>query len=195
MKTIKSASTFFVVVLSLCLCAFGQTNESAKARLARETSRRATWGLSTNGIRFGVRVAATGPSEADKFKAWTFLYDTTSSNIFGLWRLPHGYRFKKLVLNGPDGEEIEKTAIGNALCKLPVWDLSDGRVVVLESEVPYYFDEVLDLRDCFEIRKPGAYTLTVKARLYALEAYREYSELDVPEARVAFVIGESDVER
>jgi hypothetical protein len=177
-------------------CSFGQTNiESPDARYFRELYDTTTWGMATNGIQFGVRLSAIGPSTADKFKIDTFLNDTNSTDIYGLWELPPGYRFEKITLKTKAGEEIKKTSKGNALCKTPLWYLSDGRTVVLNPKFLEDFDELFDPRDCFKIKKAGSYILTVKARLYAMKSYNEFVKLDIPEASIEVVFTENDLEQ
>jgi len=63
----------------------GQTNESLELRYDRETYELAKWGAATNNIQFGLSIGSVGPHEADKLKVATYLYNQSSSMIFGLW--------------------------------------------------------------------------------------------------------------
>ena len=192
----RITEAFFIVVCSLAAhCSSGQTNENPNARAAHETYERTTWGTATNGVQFGIRICAIGPSDADKLKICSYLYDATSTNIYGLWRLPPGYRFE-MTLKTQDGEEIEKTRKGSALCRKPSSAIiSNGRVVVLDPKLPQEYDEVFDLRDCFNIVESGSYILRVKAKLYAMKAYNEFVRLEIPEATIQVVLDESDLEK
>lgn len=176
-----------VNVLQTCLV-LAQTNGSLTSEYDAEVYRLTKWGGVTNGIQFGVRICAVGPSANDNFKVFTALFNTTSSNIFGLWRLPTGYRFEEISLIARDGKAVPRTAMGDKLCKPPPSNLSSGKVVVLDSHSPFNFEELFDVRDCFEISEAGTYTLRVKARLYSMERYDVFSKLDLPEAQVSFEI-------
>jgi len=187
-------SVFVAAFVVLCADRVqAQTNESLIAKYARETYASTTWGRPTNGIQFGAKITAVGTLNNDTFKVFTALYNTTSSNIYGLWRLPSGYRFEDVSLKKKSGEAIPRTRAGNRLCKAPWWDLSDGRIIILESKFPEYFDELFDVRDCFKIQDAGAYTLTIKARLYLITGNRAFTKLDLPEAHVDFVLTNSDL--
>jgi hypothetical protein len=191
----KIARLLLIAICSLSVyCSFGQTNEDVFAKYFREEYNATTWGLATNGIQFGVQLSAIGPSAADKFKMFTYLNDTNSTSIYGLWKLPPGYRFEKMILKTKAGEEIKKTSKGNALCKSPFWNLSDGRTVVLNPKLLEDFDEPFDPRDCFKIKKAGSYILTVKARLYAMKSYNEFVKLDIPEVSIEVKLPAPDSE-
>ena len=149
----------------------------------------------TNHLQFGVRICPVGPKNADKFKVFTYLYDAGSTNIYGLWKLPPGYRLE-MTLTNRAGEEIDQTSIGHALCKTPTQGVSaQGRAAVLNPKTPADYDKEFDLRDCFQIKKPGTYILTVKARLYVLDAVADRVPLDVPPASIEVVLGENDLNR
>jgi len=174
-------------------CSAQTNNESPDARFFREIYNTTAWGTATNGIQFGVRLSAIGPTTSDKFKMFTFLNDTNLTTIYGLWKLPPGYRFEEITLKTKEGEEIKKTSKSNALCKSPHWHLSDGKTVVLNPKLLEDFDEPFDLRDCFNIKKAGTYILTVKARLYAMKSYNEFVKLDIPEVSLEVVLQDSDL--
>ena len=177
-------------------CSFGQTtNESPDARYFREIYNSTTWGAVTNGIQFGVRLSAIGPSSSEKFKIFTFLNDTNATTIYGLWKLPLGYRFEGILLKDLTGSEIKQTATGDALCKTPHWDLFDGKAVVLNPKLLEVFDAPFDIRNCFKISKAGIYFLTVKPRLYSMKSYNELVKLDIPEVCIKVTLSESDLEQ
>jgi hypothetical protein len=130
---------------------------------------------------------------ADKFKVFTRLYDAGSTNIYGVWKQPPGYRLE-MTLTNQAGEEIDKTSMGRALCKTPTRDVpAQGRVAVLDPKAPVNYDKEFDLRDCFKLKKPGTYILTVKARLYVLDAVEDRVPLDVPPVSIEVVLGENDL--
>ena len=193
----RIAQCLFILIYSISIhCSFGQTNnESPDARYFREIYKTTAWGAATNGIQFGVRLSAIGPSTSDKFKIFTFLNDTNPTDIDGLWKLPLGYRFEKISLTTKAGEKIKKTSKGDALCKSPLWYFPDGGTVVLNPKLLEDFDEPFDLRDCFNIKKAGTYTLTVKPRLYSMKSYNKFIKLDIPEVSVEVEFRESDLER
>jgi len=192
----KILSILLPIVISLRTCSvLAQTNSSLTSQYEAEIYRDTKWGGITNGIQFGIRICAIGPSAKDNFKVFSALFNTNSSNIFGLWRLPTGYRFDEISLTSRDGKVIHRTATGNRLCKPPPSNLSNGRVVVLDPRSPFNFDELFDVRDCFEIKEAGTYTLTVKARLYSIEKFHVFKKLDLPEARVDFEIKEPNLTR
>ena len=173
----------------------GQTNESLELRYDRETYELAKWGAATNNIQFGLSIGSVGPHEADKLKVATYLYNQSSSMIFGLWRLPSGYRLE-MKLTTQSGEEIMKTRQGNAICEEPFrYKIYAGRVVVLDPKSPSDYDAVFDLRGCFKIKNPGSYILIVKARLYVMNGERNYVKLDLPEARASVDIRDIDLKR
>lgn len=189
-----------IVVLAICSlyvqCGFGQANnESPEARDFRQIYNTIKWGTATNGIQFGIRLFAIDQSTDNKFKMLTFLNDTKATNIYGLWRLPSGYRFETITLKTKEGEVIKRTAKGNAFCKEPPWYLSDGKIVILSPKLLEEFDEPFDLRDCFKIKKAGTYILTVKARLYAMKSYNEFVRLDIPEVSIEVVLHEADLQQ
>jgi len=193
----RIAQCLFVLIYGISIhCCFGQTNnESPDARDFREAYNSTTWGIATNGIQFGVILSAIGPSTADKFKVFTFLNDTNATTIYGLWKLPPGYRFEEITLKTKGGEEIKKTSKGNALCKSPLFYLSDGKTVILNPKLLEDFDRPFDLRDCFKIKKFGTYILTVKPRLYAMKSYNEFVKLDIPEVSLEVVLQDSDLQQ
>jgi len=192
----KITSMLFAILIGLqTYFVHAQTNASLKDKYDSEMYQATNWGPVTNGIEFGVQITATGPSSAEKFKVFSALYNTTSTNIYGLWNLPEGYRFEKISLKTKDGKTVQRTIDGDEICKIPRSNLSVGRVLVLESKSVTHFDQLFDVRDCFKITQAGTYTLTVKARLYSMEKYRVYSKLDLPEARVDFEITEADLKK
>jgi hypothetical protein len=173
--------------------AFGQTKENLDEKIKRETFLNTVWGPATNNLQFGVRICAVGPKIADRFKVFTRLYDAGSTNIYGLWKLPPGYRLE-MTLTNQAGEAIDQTGIGRALCKTPTRDVpAQGRVAVLEPKAPMDYDKEFDLRDCFQLKKPGTYILTVKPRLYVLDAVNDRVPLEVPPVSIAVVLGENDL--
>jgi hypothetical protein len=190
---VKITRLVLIAIFGLSIyCSFGQTNnESPEARNFRETYNSTTWGAATNGIQFGIRPLGTGQSAT---KILALLNDTNTTTIYGLWKLPPGYRFEEITLKTKEGEEIQKTSKGNALCKSPLWYLSDGRTVVLNPKLLEDFDEPFDLRDCFKIKKAGTFILTVKARLYTMKSYNEFAKLDIPEVSIEVVLPEPDLE-
>ena len=171
----------------------GQTNESQIAIYNRVIHKQSSWGAATNNIQFGIMISSIGKEAADKFKVLTFLYNQGTNTIFGLWRLPSGYRLE-MTLKNKSGEEVAKTHKGKALSMTPFsWTLPEGHVVVLDPKSPSDYDAMFDLRSCFNIKKSGAYILTIKARLYAMSGFQKYVELDLPEAQVDVVLSDSDL--
>ena len=192
----SSARLFQVIIVSmLTFRVLGQTNnETPQAKYSHEKFKTATWGIATNGIQFGACVSAISPSTIAQLRIFTFLNNANSTTTYGLWKLPQGYRFETLTLKSKEGEEMERTRKGDALCKSPLLFLSDGETVVLDPGVPQDYDEQFSLRDCFKIKKAGVYILTVKARLYSMKSYNTFLKLDIPETRLEFVLHASELE-
>jgi hypothetical protein len=190
----------FILVASVCsglACSgFCQTNENLVEKIKNETFKNTAWGQASNNIQFGIELGAVGPKNADTLKVFTHLFNVGSTNIYGLWKLPAGYRLE-MTLKTKAGEEINKTSTGNALCQTLTRDTPyDGKVVVLYSKSPEDYDELFDLRDSFQIKEPGTYILTIKARLYALNLLDELGAkvpLDVPPATIEFSLGGADL--
>lgn len=198
----NTARIFLVAALWLSVCnSSGQTNSildpdtNKVSQYYQEVYQTATWGSPTNDIQFGVHISSIGPSSADKFQVFTFLNNTGSSNLYGLWKPSHGSRLD-ISLKGKDGKEVTRTKAGNALCKTSTKNLNrSGSIVILHPYKPTRFDDHFDLQNCFKLAKPGSYDLTVKARLYSLKASPDYVPFDLPEVRIEVVLSDADLER
>src|SRR5207245_9688109 len=108
-----------------------------------------TLGTSPNGIRFGARISSIGSASSHKFKVFTSLYNTRSTNRYGLLAPPHGSRLD-IALKDKSGKEVPRTRAGSALCR-PVTDhlWSRENIVLLTPEAGWNLDAHFDLRSCF----------------------------------------------
>jgi hypothetical protein len=171
----------------------GLTNEVSP--FGRAVYKAATWGAQTNGIEFGARISSVGPHPSDQLKVFTYLGNTRSTNRYGLLIPPHGCRLD-LSLRDKNGNEVPRTRTGNALCKaVPSGLRYKGYPCSLVPGAPTRFDDPFDVRDCFKVKEPGTYLLTLKPRLYALKKpYPDYERVDLPATQVNIILREADLE-
>ncbi len=181
-----------VVNYSTAACAGLSTNDILKHY--NDVRSATTWGASTNGIEFGIRVSATGVTKDSQFKTFSYIYNTTSSNLCGLWKPPHGSRLD-IRLQEKTGKVVARTKAGNTLCHQPVLISDSGRVIILPAKIPVSFDENFDVRSCFKLEKSGDYVLFVKAHLYVLSTNSSLTAIDLPEASVTITFTDSDLQR
>lgn len=171
------------------------TNQDIASIYNREKLKATIFGPAKNNVQFGVEICSVGPASTDKFKVDTILYNASQTNVYGLWKLPHGYRLA-MTLKTIEGEEIKKTSEGNSCCKKPgYFSIPYGTVTVLHPQVPESYDDLFDLRKSFNIKKPGNYILTIKPNLYALTGYQEYTNFDLPGASVEVNLAEFDIKQ
>jgi len=169
------------------------TNQNLASIYNQASFKATVWGSATNNVQFGIEICSIGPNMADKFKVDTHLYNTSQTNIYGLWKLQSGFRLA-MTLRTTDGKEIEKTIKGKSYCKTPdFYTIQYGTVTVLRPQVPEPYDDLIDLRDCFKIRNPGHYVLTIKPNLFALAGYQHYVKFDLPEACVEVNLTQFDL--
>ena len=182
--TIPSCS---LVCVGIC-----QTDIKPRSSYSQRTYESAAWETLSNGIQFGARIASVGRTSADRFKIFTFLYNPGTSNVVGLWKLEEGYRID-MKLEGKDGKLIDVTSAGERFCRYPDGRvIMKGRVVVLPPKEPFNYDESFDLRDCFNLKKPGEYVFSIKPRLYVLRGYPKIEPIEAPYLRIPVYLRDSD---
>jgi hypothetical protein len=197
---------YIVLILAAASCGPGhcdqeqtqvkQFGEAEVKRLEDLAYKATTWAIATNGIQFGVRLAEVGPLPKDHCKVATFLYNASQKDRAGLLQPPHGSCFSVLVLRDASGKEVPRRRTGDRLCKAPPEQLVGvGRRRVLPSETPLSYEPLFDLRECFKLASPGAYTLEIRCRLYAFAEYPKYDSIDPPAVRLNVKITDVDLER
>jgi hypothetical protein len=191
----KAIISFAILFYSFLQQGFGQTtNQNPVEKFDALLSKNAIWGASTNGIQFGILLSANGTSAGARLQVFSFLFSTNPTSIYGLWKLPPGFRFEQISLKSKSGEAIEKTALNLALCKTPLFGPTKGTVVVLAPAIPNEYDEVFNVCDCFKIKAPGVYDLMVKVRLYKMTSYNNFVSFDLPEAHAQVILTKSDLD-
>ena len=163
----------------------------------RETRDACRWGASTNDIVLGVGIWGKHP-----LTVHTFLMATNSRGHAGPAPAPHGYRLN-LLLKDANQHAVKRTDTGDALCE-PVGILMRRRmrieamngIYALGSNSPKEYDAPFNLLSCFNIEKPGNYTLFVKGVLYwrKLPPPAEIIPIDIPETTLQITVTQADID-
>lgn len=202
--------SLLIFLAAMILIAFtGSANDShalARTNLTASTNTLATlkdirdackWGRSTNGIALGV-----GLWGSNQFTVRTYLMTTNSRGLAGPAPAPHGYRLG-LTLLDDKGKQVIKTKAGDSICKPVGWLMRRNMhnektrgIYVLTPDIPRKYDDAFNLLECFNVKKPGAYTLIVTGTLYGRTATPrvEVILVDLPATSIQVTIGQGDLD-
>lgn len=187
--------TLILMLWGFPSCPRAETNAGFVGTYSGVVYRYAKWGAETNGIQLGVDIPwMRTPLSSHKFDVTTYLFNTASSNRYGLFLTPHGSRLN-LMLRAADGTPVGKTRKGNALCKpVPSHFLLHPSARVLGARAVSKYEEPFNLLECFKVRESGVYTLSVKATVYTMSSNGDLNPMNAPEAQIQISVVRDDLE-
>jgi hypothetical protein len=155
-----------------------------------------TWGKQTNNIQFGLALPyAKDQLSPNRLRVCTYFVHIGPVGRSGLIMPPRGHRLD-ISLMTTNGTQIARTAAGVALCKPVPSNLNSvGQHRTIPAGTVYLFEYPFNLIECFKLKQPGTYILSVKPRLFATLTSPDNAPIDLPAARIEVEVNLSDLEK